>query len=45
MTDFQSIINNIHNHLINEEVKGVVASYIPELFKQDINSFGIFYNI
>ncbi|WP_435313003.1 glutaminase [Cellulophaga fucicola] len=42
MTDFQSIINNIHNHLINEEVKGVVASYIPELFKQDINSFGIF---
>ena len=42
MIDFQGIINNIHNNLSKEEVKGVVASYIPELFKQTTNSFGIY---
>lgn len=42
MIDFQGIINNIHNNLIKEEVKGVVASYIPELYKQNTNSFGIY---
>ncbi|MCL5246061.1 glutaminase [Cellulophaga sp. 20_2_10] len=42
MIDFQGIINNIHNHLSKEEAKGVVASYIPELSKQNTHSFGIF---
>ncbi|MDO6491988.1 MULTISPECIES: glutaminase [unclassified Cellulophaga] len=42
MTDFKGIINNIHDHLSKEEVKGVVASYIPELSKQSVNSLGIF---
>lgn len=42
MLDFNTIINNIHNDLKNEVVKGVVASYIPELSKQDVNHFGIF---
>ncbi|WP_289044350.1 glutaminase [uncultured Olleya sp.] len=42
MQDFNTIINNIHNNLKNNVVKGVVASYIPELSKQDVNQFGIF---
>ncbi len=42
MLDFNKIINNIHNNLKNNVVKGVVASYIPELSKQDVNQFGIF---
>ena len=42
MLDFNSIINNIHNSLKNNVVKGVVASYIPVLSKQDVNQFGIF---
>lgn len=42
MQDFNTIINNIHNNLKDNVVKGVVASYIPELSKQDVNQFGIF---
>ena len=42
MLDFNTIINNIHNNLKDNVVKGVVASYIPELSKQDVNQFGIY---
>ena len=41
MIDLQSVINEIYNDLTNQKNKGVVASYIPELSKQDLNSFGI----
>ena len=42
MLDFNTVIHNIHNNLKDNVVKGVVASYILELSKQDVNSFGIF---
>ncbi len=41
MIDLQSIINKIYNDLTSQKNKGIVASYIPELSKQDSNSFGI----
>lgn len=41
MIDLQSVINEIYVDLTNKKNKGVVASYIPELSKQNNNSFGI----
>ena len=41
MLDFQSILNDIYNHVKSLEDKGTVASYIPELEKIDKNRFGI----
>lgn len=42
MIDFQGILNNIHDDLKAQEVKGIVASYIPELSKKDVNNLGLF---
>ena len=41
MADLKSVLTSIYSHLIHQENKGVIASYIPELSKQDINKFGI----
>ena len=38
---YQKILNEVYNGIINEENKGNVASYIPELAKVDSNNFGI----
>ncbi|WP_417236320.1 glutaminase [Bizionia paragorgiae] len=42
MIDFQGLLNNIHDDLKTREDKGVVASYIPELSKQDVNTLGLY---
>lgn len=39
--DYQSILHDIHAHVISEKDKGTVASYIPELALIDINNFGL----
>ena len=39
--DFQQVLEDIHSQLKTTPYKGVVASYIPELAKVDINRFGI----
>ena len=41
MIDYQSILNNIYNKVIQDEDKGQIATYIPELANVDKNSFGI----
>ncbi|WP_299889647.1 glutaminase [uncultured Lacinutrix sp.] len=41
MIDFQETIEAIYYELKQSQNKGVVASYIPELSKQNKNSFGI----
>lgn len=38
---YQKILNAVYNEIINEENRGNVASYIPELAKVDANNFGI----
>jgi len=39
--DLQSLLNDINQTLISYEDRGVVADYIPELAKQDSQSFGM----
>lgn len=39
--DFQQVLEDIYNQLKTTPYKGVVASYIPELAKVNINRFGI----
>ena len=41
MIDYQNVIDTIHNNLKNEVHRGLVASYIPELAKVDVQNFGI----
>lgn len=41
----QAILNTIHANLLQVADKGIVASYIPELAKVDINSLGIYLKI
>lgn len=41
MTDYQNILSTISQKVISEKDKGIIASYIPELAKVDINNFGI----
>jgi glutaminase len=41
MTDFQHVINTIHNNLKHEIDRGLVANYIPELSHVDVNNFGV----
>ena len=41
MIDYQSILNNIYNKVIQDDDKGQIATYIPELANVDKNSFGI----
>ena len=41
MHDLQSLLNDINQTLISYEDRGVVADYIPELAKQDSQSFGM----
>ncbi|TJY33881.1 glutaminase [Pontimicrobium aquaticum] len=41
MIDFQGIIEDIHEDLKNDINRGLVASYIPELFNIDTQNFGI----
>ena len=38
---YQKILDEVYNEIINEENKGKVASYIPELAKVDPSNFGI----
>ncbi|WP_299554380.1 glutaminase [Seonamhaeicola sp.] len=39
--NYQSILNDIHDHVVSVEDKGTVASYIPELAHVNINNFGL----
>lgn len=39
--DYQNIIDEIFNKIIKEENRGNSASYVPELAKVDVTSFGI----
>ncbi|TYA58879.1 glutaminase [Formosa maritima] len=41
MIDYQSILNNIYQEVIQEKDKGEIATYIPELANIDKNTFGI----
>jgi|SRR5690554_66764 len=41
MIDYQSILNTIYNNVVQEEDKGQIATYIPELANVNENSFGI----
>lgn len=41
MIDYQSILNTIYNNVVQEEDKGQIATYIPELTNVNENSFGI----
>lgn len=41
MIDYQSILNNIYQEIIQEKDKGQIATYIPELANVDRNTFGI----
>ena len=41
MLDFQSIIEDIHKDLKNDSIRGIVASYIPELSNVSPQNFGI----
>ena len=38
MTDYQNILSTISQKVISEKDKGIIASYIPELAKVDINN-------
>jgi len=42
MPDFQSILEDIYQKLTNDDDKGEVASYIPELANVDPDAFGIY---
>ena len=41
MIDYQSVLNTIYNNVVQEEDKGQIATYIPELANVNENSFGI----
>ena len=45
MIDYQNVIDTIHNNLKNEIHRGLVASYIPELAKIDVQNFGIHFRL
>ncbi|WP_406683688.1 glutaminase [Seonamhaeicola sp. MEBiC1930] len=39
--NFQTVLNDIYNHVVSVKDKGTIASYIPELAHVDINNFGL----
>lgn len=41
MIDYQSILNAIYNNVVQDEDKGQIANYIPELANVNKDSFGI----
>lgn len=41
MTDYQKVLDTIHQNLKDEVNRGLVASYIPELANVDVQNFGI----
>ncbi|MEO8773150.1 MAG: glutaminase [Gelidibacter sp.] len=41
MIDYQNVIDTIHSNLKDKIHRGLVASYIPELAKIDVQNFGI----
>ena len=41
MIDYQNILQNIYQSVTQEQDKGTIASYIPELAHVDLNHFGI----